>query len=334
MVLVLGMAASSCLAAGGGVTTEERTAPGASAVSTSPSPGAAGSEPAVEWWARGYRGEPAAAIPRRWVGVVREAPAVDRVVATVDGEVDRVVAWRVEAGSEGPAVRAETISIDGSDGLWWIGTCCEPVSGSLWTIDPASPDAPMLRADGLRTDAGGDVRAVVSATGDLAIYRRDSLELLEFSLGIGATSVAVDPAGVVVALTDDPSLLEHPSASGMRLRWYRLDASGVERRSLSLPAGLRFCAATWTHTGHVLLRARERSVEGRCLGSTLYDLDPVTGTLGEVDGQPGAPIAAWGIDASGSKLIYVTEAGEVRWRSLDDGTDDLLDVGAYVAADW
>ena len=40
------------------------------------------------------------------------------------------------------------------------------------------------------------------------------------------------------------------------------------------------------------------------------------------------------VDASGTYLLYVTVAGEVRWRSLDDGDTGLLDAGNYVAADW
>ncbi|HHC09501.1 MAG TPA: hypothetical protein ENK55_12450 [Actinobacteria bacterium] len=282
-----------------------------------------------------YSGPPVADRPTRWVGLIQAPNDHDLVVIDDDGAPSVVLDEGQATGAETPPQRFETIALSDSDGTLWLGRCCEPASGSLWTLDANGTLA--FAADGLQTDEGGWIRAIVSATGDLSMAPVGDPDRALFLFDVGARSVAVDPNGIVVTLLGDDSVLPGSSVTGLapsvRLSW--ISATGFVHRDHLLPAGYRACSVTWSYDGTVVLLDRSDSETGNaCTGTGLSRLDPVTGEFVPMDVGIPDPATTVRVDASGTYLLYVTVSGEVRWRSLDDGDAGLLDAGDYVAADW
>lgn len=278
--------------------------------------------------------------PAQWVGARLERRRLGVSVAQT-GSPPRPLGRRSAAYS---AVDVTDVAYDTRRGLIYVGTCCEPGSGHLLSLDARS-SAPSLRQDdqGFAVDVAGP-RSTMARTdtfGTLAV-RVAPAEAQEVRADAGVADVAVDGSGStrVIALVDArrlraivPVVSEHDP--GLLILQRTAEGPGWADTVHSLPRAASYCRVVPLADGAVglLAGAPVRGRAWQCNGDRLDVYDTAmrrlrTGVLT----FPGR-VRHLSIDDSSTFLIFTTVEGAVGWRTLDGRGGDLAARG-FMAADW
>lgn len=228
----------------------------------------------------------------------------------------------------------------------YIGTCCEPGSGHLWRVETQRPAAGLLQDDqGFSIDVGGSppVSARTDTWGTL-LFRMAAGTAANLREGSGVADVAVDGAGMIIALIDSRRLRSvvptapqpADTAHDPGLLVIQRQASGAWRDiKYALPRDRTYCRIVPLHDGTIGLLAGSLDQHNpiQCTGDTLDVYDTTRRTLRAAVLEFPQALRHLSIDDTSRFLLFTTVGGAVGWRTLE-GEGKLLAPSGFVAADW
>lgn len=288
--------------------------------------------------------------PAAWVGLKQADNAI--ILARAEGGEPQDVASRPRSGPDAgtPRVDAEDVAWDAAAGRAYAALCCEPVSGSIWSVETRASDPSFEPAEGLvgfRVDARTAEPATVvtvGTTGALGITVAGRPQTFEAVAGV--TDAAVRASGRVrVAVVVDPARVQamtgstttpDPSATHGVVVFERSDQGAWSQiASADAPEGTHYCQVVWLGAERVGLLSGDL-VPGdpfSCVAHSVdtYHLDLNRFDLGEFVFDE--PVRHIGVDDSGFNAIYTTARGGVGWIA-QDGAMGVLTESGFVAADW
>lgn len=281
-------------------------------------------------------------LPSMWVGVRFESRRIDVTVAETGAEPGPI-ATKAAAGPLSASLNVTDVAYDTRQGIIYVGTCCEPVSGQLWQVDTRVPASGFRPDDqGFAVDVAGSSSALARTDtwGTLGV-RASSASEQDLREGAGVTDVAVDGTGTirVVALINSQRLRALiPTVSwhkpGLLVREWK--APGAWADTLyPLPPNVTYCRLVPLKNGAVGLLAGTFNPGNpvQCTGDSLDIYDTALKRLRtRVLTFPGR-VQHLSIDESSTFLIFTTVEGAVGWRTIE-GRGGVLAARGFVAADW
>jgi hypothetical protein len=280
--------------------------------------------------------------PQVWAGAQKDGTQA-HIALTTAGQAPpkRLVSHPLTSPELPDELAVEDVSYDPATQRVFLGVCCEPTSGTVFSVD-AKADKPKLEqaGRGWRVDVAGGLTARADSSGYVTVGTGMASEYSHSD--IGATDVAlrgsdgkrlatlIDPARIKamrgVAPAGEPRLLvEEREAPGS---WKNL-------AEVKLPVDRQYCGVVWLGPDRVGIVKGElfpgnpfycigRVMDYYTLGVKRLDIDAVVFD---------EPVRNVGIDATSTFLIFATARGSVGWMTLDGRAGELADSG-YTAVDW
>jgi hypothetical protein len=280
-------------------------------------------------------------LPPRWVGVGFERGRI-AVSVTEVGEKPRRDALEPPVPGRRPgSIEVTDVAYDTRRERIYVGTCCEPGSGSLRRIEWQS--APAFQSDdqGFAVDVAGEPATVARTDtfGTLGIQAAGGEQEVRPDAGVADVAVGASAGGRVVALVDSrrlralvPTVSWHEPALWV---WEPKPAGAWTETRHPLPPDLTFCRVLALRNGAIGLLAGgfDPANPLECTGEQLDIFDGSHGRLQQRVLTFPARVRHLSVDESSGFLIFTTVDGAVGWQTLDGRGGDLASEG-FLAADW
>jgi hypothetical protein len=272
--------------------------------------------------------------PDSWIAVHATAGGFE-VRRWAGADSTQVTTWSRQ-GAESRGIDATDVALGGSGGIAIVGTCCEPVSGTIFVAD-TSGEALESIDQGLRVDArgNGDLVARVDAFGHVGVrpaFPGDARQYL--GEPVGALDVAVMPDGSVGVLVN-PVHIANPDPGPDAPALLHLTPDGSDWATRRIELEHDYCSVVGLAGGRVgLVRAPADwiPVADPCVASRIEILNISDGATDTVD--LAAPAVHLSADDSGTYVLATGVDGNLTWLTLDGRGGPLLDGGDVRAADW